>query len=625
MGLDVEKARQAGYSDSEILKEIAASEGFDLEGAKKAGYSDSEILSHFETVEPVPQQDANYMDPMAPAAGAAVGRGALQSAAHAPGAVRDWWGTKSSLPEATPTVDPIVGETMPQGSGAQNWNKAMTGVSTPGSQMNKASMEANNRVASIVQPGGPLAGGEVTPSGIALGPDIRAERAAAGAKKAADIAARTPMARARAAVGKVPGKLAPLAPAARAAGTAYNTQDLLNQLNAGNTGQAALSGVGTLGSLASYLPYGPARVIGGALSVGAPIVNRVIDYYKSKEPEKKAGGGRIGALETLIERAPELKKSATEILSGLTGNAPTIMKRSGLTDLQEQLRQRNGNFGAQRVQQAADLVPNLEQQYTQNALLRAFTGNGDNAAGLMVLNPKDFEKFAAPISKNYVNSKYIDELAGIARDQGFSDVPYLMLNREESKYIPKELQDLSIAGHEGRHRTRALSDLGDQSTLIQMIPRANLREHLPRYSQQEYLDALQKDLGSFPMVRPEEAFDPVTDTIISRPRMDLPNIFKDGGPVGYGKRINNTPKERGYLGEIRMPNNRDVMTEVSVGEPGTDELFRPSIVPGIHPADLNYLRETGMPPLDLIRASMSNAKRRSAQGKSPFWNAAQDQ
>ena len=35
----------------------------------------------------------------------------------------------------------------------------------------------------------------------------------------------------------------------------------------------------------------------------------------------------------------------------------------------------------------------------------------------------------------------------------------------------------------------------------------------------------------------------------------------------YGKRIDNTNKERGFLGEIRMPEGRDVMTEMSVGMP----------------------------------------------------------
>ena len=46
MTFDVEGARKAGYSDSEIADHLAKESGFDYSGAKKAGYGDSEIISH---------------------------------------------------------------------------------------------------------------------------------------------------------------------------------------------------------------------------------------------------------------------------------------------------------------------------------------------------------------------------------------------------------------------------------------------------------------------------------------------------------------------------------------------------------------------------------------------------
>jgi hypothetical protein len=91
---------------------------------------------------------------------------------------------------------------------------------------------------------------------------------------------------------------------------------------------------------------------------------------------------------------------------------------------------------------------------------------------------------------------------------------------------------------------------------------------------------------------------------------------------GYGKRYQSEEyKDVGHLGEIRMPNNRDVMTEVSVGEPKSKEIYRPAITPGIHPADLNYIRETGKVPEDVYATSKKFAKDRIKEGKSPFYES----
>ena len=89
----------------------------------------------------------------------------------------------------------------------------------------------------------------------------------------------------------------------------------------------------------------------------------------------------------------------------------------------------------------------------------------------------------------------------------------------------------------------------------------------------------------------------------------------------YGKRIDGTDKDVGFLGEIRMPNGRDVMTEMSVGEPNTEDTFRPAITKGMHPADLNYIRETGKVPEDVYATSERSAQKRKAEGKSPFYSS----
>ena len=91
---------------------------------------------------------------------------------------------------------------------------------------------------------------------------------------------------------------------------------------------------------------------------------------------------------------------------------------------------------------------------------------------------------------------------------------------------------------------------------------------------------------------------------------------------GYGKRYKSEEyKDIGHLGEIRMPNGRDVMTEMSLGEPNSNDLDRPAIIPGMHPADINYIRETGNVPEDVKRTSENFAKNRIKSGKSPYYES----
>lgn len=90
----------------------------------------------------------------------------------------------------------------------------------------------------------------------------------------------------------------------------------------------------------------------------------------------------------------------------------------------------------------------------------------------------------------------------------------------------------------------------------------------------------------------------------------------------YGLRETGEPKTRGALGEIRMPNGRDVMTEYLINPGGRGEI--PSIVEGMHPADVNYLRYYAENPTEDFPAGVEavairSAKRRQAEGKPAFY------
>ena len=45
-GFDVNAARQAGYSDDEIIAHLTQTRNFDVQGAQRAGYSSAEIVDH---------------------------------------------------------------------------------------------------------------------------------------------------------------------------------------------------------------------------------------------------------------------------------------------------------------------------------------------------------------------------------------------------------------------------------------------------------------------------------------------------------------------------------------------------------------------------------------------------
>ena len=193
--------------------------------------------------------------------------------------------------------------------------------------------------------------------------------------------------------------------------------------------------------------------------------------------------------------------------------APSIIVPGKVSNVQQKIRESKGEYGAKRVQRAADEIKNLEDQYTEEALRDAF--GGDNAKALMIANPAAFKNFASEMHSPYrpALEEYLQKMS--PGGGGASDVPFLMLNKNEGR-LP------FVSGHEGRHRNLAMEELGYPSTLWRMLPRAALREQFPRRSQEEYLEALIKHLGAEePLVVPEgQSWGAASN---------LPKLFAKGG------------------------------------------------------------------------------------------------
>jgi hypothetical protein len=281
----------------------------------------------------------------------------------------------------------------------------------------------------------------------------------------------------------------------------------------------------------------------GIPTVGAGAASQML------EPQEEPQYGTGGAIAKMaLKAAPEPR-------------SPAIMRSSALTNVKSAVRQDKGQYGARRLDRAADEIPNLEKMFKQDALIEAFTG--DNAKALMTMNPADFEKYAVQLksrNKRPTNPSLEDRIRSGEIDKhdlptdeyikflrtlpyGFDDVPFLQIDKQEYglPLVP------SISGHEGRHRSRALAESGENKSLVRLFPDPELREPLPRRSQEEYIEALKKELEmTGKIVTPE---DYGSD---KRPPIILPDIYAKGGAV--------KPKVKDTRsGKVRMTTNRDTM------------------------------------------------------------------
>jgi len=240
--------------------------------------------------------------------------------------------------------------------------------------------------------------------------------------------------------------------------------------------------------------------------------------------------GKAGKAAKQAVRVPE------KIVLSELPNAPSIIIPSKLGRVKEEVLQSKGQYGARRVERAADEIPNLERMYKEQAFREAFLG--DNAKALMTMNPADFQRYAKELqdrSRSDIGPKaaelarqgdidkrtvptdeYIQHLQRV--QGGFNEMPYLNISKEEQGLPLMPF----ISGHEGRHRSRAMAESGEPSSLVQLSPNSELRD-FPRRSQEEYIEALRKELEMTDNMVLPEGFE--------RPPIKLPDVYAMGGAV----------------------------------------------------------------------------------------------
>jgi hypothetical protein len=176
-----------------------------------------------------------------------------------------------------------------------------------------------------------------------------------------------------------------------------------------------------------------------------------------------------------------------------------------------------------RAERIGDEAPYAAERIDAETL-RSVISRGDNANSLAIIKPEDFRYLAQQFHPDYLNmvetpkieapagmsvQDYIRHLGGVAKEQGFRDIPFLDYGEHAGS------SRLGVTGHEGRHRMRALEGLGDEKALVRLFPRASVREPLPRRSRSEFLEALAEKYG-VPMKLDPEGYES-TMFDVSRP------------------------------------------------------------------------------------------------------------
>lgn len=126
-----------------------------------------------------------------------------------------------------------------------------------------------------------------------------------------------------------------------------------------------------------------------------------------------------------------------------------------------------------RLEEAFARVPNLEKQYTPEALGLA-ARNSDTL--LIPYRPEMFEKLAAPLHFRHepfdaisdYSKQNVEKLKSLMQEGVAMDrVPEFDITEYST---PRSIANMVVTGHEGRHRSRAMTQLGIPTSLVRVKP-----------------------------------------------------------------------------------------------------------------------------------------------------------
>ena len=270
------------------------------------------------------------------------------------------------------------------------------------------------------------------------------------------------------------------------------------------------------------------------------------DFYDRETMEPVTHSEHVVQIGPLVlAKKPKYGKREVYAKGGTASMAKGGSRIVSMKEIEDYIRQKRGEHASKRVQRAADEIPGLENMYTPEALQHTFERQN---AGLMSMNPADFEKFAERMREDITRKdskrktrndevlpfdSYLNHLAQLKG--GFDEVPFLELGHRDPEYLP------SIEGHEGRHRSRALAGKGVKKSLVQLMPAARLSMSMPKRNSEKLVQKLNQTLGKDRFVSPEGGgLLPSDQTagmynwlrekkLLEANRPQLPEVYKSGG------------------------------------------------------------------------------------------------
>lgn len=211
-------------------------------------------------------------------------------------------------------IKPPASSTPPAAPGGSAWNKQLTGLDVPGSQMSKQWLDLNRNIQNVVSPMSDLPefrGGTVSPAGIITPPQRGPVPPAGMAPQAAPSSAfSNAVDRAKqfgSSLPRVGGTAMRVAgPIAGGFGAGYEGIEAMNRFERGDPIGGTISAIGAGAGAASMYP--PAAPIGLPISYGMMGLNYLLDKYRGKPEAKsvleKAEGGLVGGLSSLQPQQP---------------------------------------------------------------------------------------------------------------------------------------------------------------------------------------------------------------------------------------------------------------------------------------------------------------------------------
>ena len=216
-----------------------------------------------------------------------------------------------------------------------------------------------------------------------------------------------------------------------------------------------------------------------------------------------------------------------------------------LSELEQYMRDLMGDYGAKRVQRAADEIPGLEKMYTPEAIKKAF---GEKNTVLTSMPTKKFLSFAQPLENNgyyYEDDRgnkldqeqYVRFLAEKAKTTGLYDVPYLGVKNLEEKGKKIVAGAPYIYKHEGRHRNLGMLREGIPTGLARIFPNEEtmVKNKIgKRLEHPEFVSKMNDLMGPSRMVSPEtsvSSFSKNPDILHSLQKQEMPEFYESGGRI----------------------------------------------------------------------------------------------